>query len=160
MSEVYYSYSASTPQLCGILVSKLHIFKGKSHKASMSGHKQKVLLKIIILGDSGYVSMYKLRIWTNSLVMKPLRRHENTQFVSSSFFFSPISCSTTTINEITHFTPLNFSWHSVGKTSLMNQYVNQKFSKQYKATIGADFLTKTVMIEDKRVTMQVRGLTQ
>ena len=38
----------------------------------------------------------------------------------------------------------------------MNQYVNQKFSKQYKATIGADFLTKTVMIEDKRVTMQVR----
>ena len=25
----------------------------------------------------------------------------------------------------------------VGKTSLMNQYVNQKFSNQYKATIGA-----------------------
>ncbi|KAK9942462.1 hypothetical protein M0R45_008127 [Rubus argutus] len=30
----------------------------------------------------------------------------------------------------------------VGKTSLMNQYVNKKFSNQYKATIGADFLTK------------------
>src|SRR5689334_19106989 len=28
---------------------------------------------------------------------------------------------------------------SVGKTSLMNQYVNKKFSNQYKATIGADF---------------------
>ncbi|KAG6481291.1 hypothetical protein ZIOFF_057887 [Zingiber officinale] len=28
----------------------------------------------------------------------------------------------------------------VGKTSLMNQYVNQKFINQYKATIGADFL--------------------
>ena len=25
----------------------------------------------------------------------------------------------------------------VGKTSLMNQYVNKKFSNQYKATIGA-----------------------
>ena len=25
----------------------------------------------------------------------------------------------------------------VGKTSLMNQFVNDKFSKQYKATIGA-----------------------
>jgi len=25
----------------------------------------------------------------------------------------------------------------VGKTSLMNQYVNKKFSSQYKATIGA-----------------------
>jgi len=62
----------------------------------MAAHRQKVLLKIIILGDSG-----------------------------------------------------------VGKTSLMNQYVNKKFSNQYKATIGADFLTKEVMIEDKLVTMQI-----
>ncbi|CAH7687683.1 small GTPase superfamily [Phakopsora pachyrhizi] len=35
----------------------------------------------------------------------------------------------------------------VGKTSLMNQYVNKRFSTQYKATIGADFLTKEVYIE-------------
>jgi len=62
----------------------------------MSSHRKKVLLKIIILGDSG-----------------------------------------------------------VGKTSLMNQYVNKKFSKQYKATIGADFLTKEAMIDDKSVTMQI-----
>jgi hypothetical protein len=45
---------------------------------------------------------------------------------------------------------------SVGKTSLMNQYVNKKFSNQYKATIGADFLTKEVMVDDRLVTMQVR----
>lgn len=43
----------------------------------------------------------------------------------------------------------------VGKTSLMNQYVNKKFSNQYKATIGADFLTKEVMVDDRIVTMQV-----
>ncbi|EQB77850.1 hypothetical protein CB1_000465062 [Camelus ferus] len=43
----------------------------------------------------------------------------------------------------------------VGKTSLMNQYVNKKFSNQYKATIGADFLTKEVMVDDRLVTMQV-----
>jgi Ras-related protein Rab-7A len=43
----------------------------------------------------------------------------------------------------------------VGKTSLMNQYVNKKFTNQYKATIGADFLTKEVMIDDKLVTMQI-----
>lgn len=43
----------------------------------------------------------------------------------------------------------------VGKTSLMNQYVNQKFSTQYKATIGADFLTKEVVIDDRVVTMQI-----
>lgn len=46
---------------------------------------------------------------------------------------------------------------SVGKTSLMNQYVNKKFSSQYKATIGADFLTKEVQVDDRLVTMQARG---
>ena len=30
----------------------------------------------------------------------------------------------------------------VGKTSMMSRYVYNKFSEQYKATIGADFLTK------------------
>lgn len=43
----------------------------------------------------------------------------------------------------------------VGKTSLMNQYVNKKFSNQYKATIGADFLTAECMIDDKAVTLQI-----
>lgn len=37
----------------------------------------------------------------------------------------------------------------------MNQYVSQKFSTQYKATIGADFLTKEITIDDKIVTLQV-----
>eukprot|EP00039_Didymoeca_costata_P019027 m.335952 g.335952 ORF g.335952 m.335952 type:complete len:209 (-) comp17721_c0_seq1:165-791(-) len=43
----------------------------------------------------------------------------------------------------------------VGKTSLMHQYVSKKFSNQYKATIGADFLTKEAIIDDKLVTMQI-----
>mmetsp|Transcript_11455 Transcript_11455/g.15886 ORF Transcript_11455/g.15886 Transcript_11455/m.15886 type:complete len:236 (-) Transcript_11455:370-1077(-) len=55
----------------------------------MSGRKQKVLLKVIILGDSG-----------------------------------------------------------VGKTSLMNRYHSNKFTGQYKATIGADFLSKEVSVTD------------
>jgi Ras-related protein Rab-7A len=37
----------------------------------------------------------------------------------------------------------------------MNQYVNKKFNNQYKATIGADFLTKEVMVDDRLVTMQI-----
>ena len=41
----------------------------------------------------------------------------------------------------------------------MNQYVNKKFTSQYKATIGADFLTKEVMVDDRLVTMQVSCLT-
>ncbi|XP_020592133.1 ras-related protein Rab7-like isoform X2 [Phalaenopsis equestris] len=36
----------------------------------------------------------------------------------------------------------------VGKTSLMNQYVQKRFIQQYKATIGADFVTKEVQIWD------------
>ncbi|WCJ31751.1 hypothetical protein M5689_013212 [Euphorbia peplus] len=43
----------------------------------------------------------------------------------------------------------------VGKTSLMNQYVYKKFSKQYKATIGADFVTKELQVDDKLVTLQI-----
>ncbi|KAK9455192.1 small GTPase superfamily [Dipodascopsis uninucleata] len=44
----------------------------------------------------------------------------------------------------------------VGKTSLMQQYVSKKFSNQYKATIGADFLTKQdVRVDDRTVTMQL-----
>jgi Ras-related protein Rab-7A len=62
----------------------------------MSSHRKKVLVKVIILGDSG-----------------------------------------------------------VGKTSLMNQYVQRKFSREYKATIGADFLVKEVMIDEKLVTLQI-----
>ena len=38
----------------------------------------------------------------------------------------------------------------------MHQFVSNKFSNQYKATIGADFLTKEVQVDDRLVTMQVR----
>lgn len=43
----------------------------------------------------------------------------------------------------------------MGKTSHMNQYVNKKFSNHYKATIGAGFLTKEVMVDNRLVTMQM-----
>jgi Ras-related protein Rab-7A len=37
----------------------------------------------------------------------------------------------------------------------MNRYVRDKFSQQYKATIGADFLTKDIEIDGRLVTMQI-----
>jgi len=43
----------------------------------------------------------------------------------------------------------------VGKTSLLNQYVNQRFTQQYRATVGADFMAKEVMIDDRMVTLQI-----
>ena len=46
----------------------------------------------------------------------------------------------------------------VGKSSLMNQYVNKKFNSEYKRTIGADFFTKALVVNDKLVTLQVHIL--
>eukprot|EP01059_Diplonema_ambulator_P031504 TRINITY_DN57_c0_g5_i1.p1 TRINITY_DN57_c0_g5~~TRINITY_DN57_c0_g5_i1.p1 ORF type:complete len:212 (+),score=102.14 TRINITY_DN57_c0_g5_i1:59-694(+) len=43
----------------------------------------------------------------------------------------------------------------VGKSSLMGQYVNSKFDSRYKATIGADFLTKELEVEGTLVTLQI-----
>lgn len=40
-------------------------------------------------------------------------------------------------------------------TFTRQQYVNKKFSTQYKATIGADFLTKEMFVDDRRVVMQI-----
>jgi Ras-related protein Rab-7A len=39
----------------------------------------------------------------------------------------------------------------------MDRYVHRKWAAQYKATIGADFLTKEVEIDDKLVTLQVHN---
>merc|ERR1712000_433385 len=43
----------------------------------------------------------------------------------------------------------------VGKTSLMDRYVNKNYTSQYKATIGADFLTKEVEVGNTVVTLQI-----
>ncbi|MFX1489851.1 MAG: Rab family GTPase [Promethearchaeota archaeon] len=39
---------------------------------------------------------------------------------------------------------------AVGKTSLINRYVNDQFALKYKMTIGVDFLTKTVEFESSK----------
>ena len=43
----------------------------------------------------------------------------------------------------------------VGKTSLMQQYVNKKFDNHYKKTIGLDFLTKDIEIDGAAVNLQI-----
>ncbi|OCT65535.1 ras-related protein Rab-7a [Xenopus laevis] len=42
-----------------------------------------------------------------------------------------------------------------GKSALMNQYVNCRFTNYYRATIGADFFTKELRVNDKFVTVQI-----
>jgi len=51
-------------------------------------------------------------------------------------------------------------YESVGKTSVMNRYSSGKFTGQYKATIGADFLSKEIFVSDqfgvrRPVTLQI-----
>ncbi|KAL6566666.1 hypothetical protein OROMI_015070 [Orobanche minor] len=46
---------------------------------------------------------------------------------------------------------------ALGILNLENRYVHKKFSQQYKATIGADFVTNELQIDDCLVTLQVFG---
>ena len=39
----------------------------------------------------------------------------------------------------------------------MTRYVDDKYTKHYRATVGADFMAKEVMIDDKMVSLQVRA---
>lgn len=47
--------------------------------------------------------------------------------------------------------PYAFFWPAL----ICSHQVNKKFSASYKATIGADFLTKEVLVDDRLVTMQL-----
>lgn len=44
---------------------------------------------------------------------------------------------------------------SVGKSSLLEQFVNRKFSGNYKGTIGNEFLTKEVLVKNQFVLLQL-----
>jgi len=44
---------------------------------------------------------------------------------------------------------------SVGKTSILEQFVTQQFTPDYKATIGADFRTKEIQISGQKVLLQI-----
>lgn len=44
---------------------------------------------------------------------------------------------------------------NVGKTSIMKKYVNNQFSETYKATIGADFLTKNITLDNDNFILQI-----
>jgi Ras-related protein Rab-7A len=43
----------------------------------------------------------------------------------------------------------------VGKTCLLDQFVNREFTGQYKATIGSDFSSKQMDIDGRFVTLQI-----
>ena len=44
---------------------------------------------------------------------------------------------------------------SVGKTSIITRFMYDSFDKNYQATIGIDFLSKTMYLEDRTVRLQL-----
>lgn len=44
---------------------------------------------------------------------------------------------------------------SVGKTALVNRFVNEEFVKTYKATVGADFFNKDIFLDGRMVALRV-----
>jgi len=45
---------------------------------------------------------------------------------------------------------------SVGKTSLLHAFTEDKFTQAYKATVGADFVEQSVFVDGKEVVLEVR----
>jgi GTPase SAR1 family protein len=43
----------------------------------------------------------------------------------------------------------------VGKSAILSRYVEAKFQDRYKPTIGMDFLSKQIEVDDHAVTLQI-----
>ena len=49
-----------------------------------------------------------------------------------------------------------FSFNSgAGKTSLIKKYIQGKFQDEYEVTVGVDFYSKTVQIDEEHVQLQI-----
>lgn len=80
----------------------------------------------------------------------PLDHHLGRQRCWQDQFDEPICMSNERIPP--NATARHFMFQS---QRLTTGQVNKKFSASYKATIGADFLTKEVLVDDRLVTIQV-----
>ena len=81
--------------------------------------------------------------WVFDLVFNEMLPNSNEACVSSCF-----SC----------FCALAFLNSYLGVVYCLFRYVHKRFSQQYKATIGADFVTKELQRDDRLVTLQVGSL--
>ena len=43
----------------------------------------------------------------------------------------------------------------IGKSNILSKYWQDKFDDKYKATIGADFYTKDIVIDEETITLQI-----
>lgn len=68
---------------------------------------------------------------------------------------APMADSATTGNPLRKFKLVFLGEQSVGKTSLITRFMYDTFDNTYQATIGIDFLSKTMYLEDRTVRLQL-----
>lgn len=83
-----------------------------------------------------------------------------TPAVSSNTSSAPQTSSTPQTSEFAHAALKKFKLvflgeQSVGKTSLITRFMYDTFDNTYQATIGIDFLSKTMYLEDRTVRLQL-----
>ncbi|CAF4020452.1 unnamed protein product, partial [Rotaria magnacalcarata] len=59
------------------------------------------------------------------------------------------------VNPLRKFKLVFLGEQSVGKTSLITRFMYDSFDNTYQATIGIDFLSKTMYLEDRTVRLQL-----
>uniref|UniRef100_J3L3G6 Ras-related protein Rab7 n=2 Tax=Oryza brachyantha TaxID=4533 RepID=J3L3G6_ORYBR len=126
------------------------MFKSKGRTAPRSHVKSSTAASPPLLFLILFLRSPKLLV---RLARRRRRRRQGPEEIDRDRRLPPSSMSTSRRRTLLKVIVLGDS--GVGKTSLMNQYVHKKFSQQYKATIGADFVTKEVLIEDRLVTLQI-----
>ena len=50
---------------------------------------------------------------------------------------------------------LVLTFFRVGKTAILDRFISKRFIGSYKSTIGADFLTQEIWVDDKLSTLQI-----
>ena len=58
-------------------------------------------------------------------------------------------------NQVTKYKLVFLGDQSVGKTSIVTRFMYDTFDSTYQATIGIDFLSKTMYLEDRTVRLQL-----
>eukprot|EP00898_Chlorokybus_atmophyticus_P000681 jgi/Chlat1/1613/Chrsp127S01874 len=65
------------------------------------------------------------------------------------------AAGSTTVSPLAKYKLVFLGDQSVGKTSIITRFMYDKFDNTYQATIGIDFLSKTMYLEDRTVRLQL-----
>jgi len=84
--------------------------------------------------------------------MKKQKFDQNNNYNSNKLNISDLSINAKSIER---FKVILIGDSSVGKTSILNRFVHNKFKNEYKCTIGVDYCVKSLVL-DKNITVDLR----